>query len=386
MQSKREILQKALENINHPLSEITRRTTYRGHSPGVKPMTGIKLNLPKTSTMAAKMERVLADKSPEGKKRMKQMNNLVIGREEDGDKISLEFKTSASRERFRKMMNESVELDEMKKSDGPFTVVALKGNKVVGQLRNVEHNDIEVAIDMMQKENQGAKISVESKSGKVVHTEEVEQVDETVRTMFKGFGREATEFQTKLKKSGFDKDYRKMMQNFIKRAKPGDGFYVTMSDKMIDFQVHPVADMMMGAKIKKLGDKDDLGEFGTRQLIAIKEDVQLDEGSTIEFKFDNPMKAGAFASRIMRDKLASEVDRYVSGRKEMVQVIMHPNDYERNDIEKLAKQYKGQLREDINESILDKVDRMMDKVERKWTGLQEGMLIIVTVYQGTKRK
>ena len=185
MQSKREILQKALENINHPLSEITRRTTYRGHSPGVKPTTGIKLNLPKTSTMAAKMERVLADKSPEGKKRMKQMNNLVIGREEDGDKISLEFKTTASRERFRKMMNE------------------------------------------------------------------------------------------------------------------------------------------------------------------LSENVQLDEGSEITFSFDNPMKAGAFASRIMRDKLASEVDRYVSGRKEMVQVIMHPNDYERNDIEKLAKQYKGQLREDV---------------------------------------
>ena len=110
------IFEKALENLNHPLlSEITRRTTYRGHSPGVKPTTGIKLNLPKTSTMAAKMERVLADKSPEGRKRMKQMNNLVIGREEDGDKISLEFKTTASRERFRKMMNElseNVHLDE----------------------------------------------------------------------------------------------------------------------------------------------------------------------------------------------------------------------------------------------------------------------------------
>ena len=359
MQSKREILQKALENINHPLSEITRRTTYRGHSPGVKPMTGIKLNLPKTSTMAAKMERVLADKSPEGKKRMKQMNNLVIGREEDGEKISLEFKTASSRERFRKMMNELSE--------------------------NVH-------------------------------------LDESVKIMFKGFGKEVTEFQTKLKKFGFDKDYRKMMQNFIKRAKPGDGFYVTMSDKMIDFQIHPVADMMMGAKIKKLGDKDDLGEFGTRQLIAIKEDVQvneerfkepkkvnykggtalpstmakgrkpvviavprgyivqtynkkrdifsqegpayktkaeaekaaklledvqLDEGSTIEFKFSNPMKAGDFMRRLMRDKLASDVDRYDGDRspEEIVQVTMHPNDYERNDIERLAKRYKGQLRE-----------------------------------------
>jgi hypothetical protein len=290
-----EVFKKALDNVEHPLSEITRRNTYRARSPGVKPTTGIKLILPKTSSMAQKIQKVLDGDDP---KKLKQMNNLVIGREDDGKEISLEFKTSASREKFRKMMNEGVELDE------------------------------------------------------------------TVRTAFKGGG-STDKFQQNLKKFGFDKDYRKMMQNFIKRAKPGDGFYVTMSDKMIDFQIHPVADMMMGAKIKKLGDKDDLGEFGTRQLIAIKEDVQLDEGSEIVFSFDNPMKAGAFATRIKRDKLASDVDRYVSGRKEMVQIIMHPNDYERNDIEKLAKQYKGELREDINESILDKMDKMMDKVDRK---------------------
>ena len=216
---KREILQKALENINHPLSEITRRTTYRGHSPGVKPTTGIKLNLPKTSTMAAKMERVLADKSPEGRKRMKQMNNLVIGREEDGDKISLEFKTTASRERFRKMMNE------------------------------------------------------------------------------------------------------------------------------------------------------------------LSENVQLDEGSEITFSFDNPMKAGAFASRIMRDKLASEVDRYVSGRKEMVQIIMHPNDYERNDIEKLAKQYKGELREDLQ---FDETNMSLAQAKKKSAEIQREFAVLMRKHRGTK--
>ena len=107
---------------------------------------------------------------------------------------------------------------------------------------------------------------------------------------------------------------------------------------------------MMGDKIRKLGDSQDLGGGKTVTLIAINEGVQLDEGSTIEFKkFDNPMKAGDFMRRIMRDKLASEVDRYDGDRspEEIVQVIMHPNDYERNDIEKLAKQYKGQLREDV---------------------------------------
>ena len=185
------IIRKAMQHMGKPIDEITRRMTYRSRSPGVKPTTGIKLLLPKTSSMAEKIQKVLDGDDP---KKLKQMNNLVIGREDDGKEISLEFKTSASRERFRKMMNESVELDEMKKSDGPFTVVALKGNKVVGQLRNVEHYDIEVAIDMMRKDKQGAKISVESKSGKVVHTEDVE-LDEGVKIMFKGFGKEVTEFQ-----------------------------------------------------------------------------------------------------------------------------------------------------------------------------------------------
>ena len=67
----------------------------------------------------------------------------------------------------------------------------MKNNKVVGQINNVEHYDIEVAVDMMRKDKQGAKISVESKSGKVVHTEDVEQVDEvkaTARNIVKGLG------------------------------------------------------------------------------------------------------------------------------------------------------------------------------------------------------
>ena len=94
-------------------------------------------------------------------------------------RISLAQSDMATILKSMKILKEDVQLDEMKKSDGPFTVVALKNNKVVGQLRNVEHYDIEVAIKMMEREHQGARISVESKKGKVVHTEEVEQVDES---------------------------------------------------------------------------------------------------------------------------------------------------------------------------------------------------------------
>ncbi len=101
------IIRKAMQNIGKPIDEITRRNTYRARSPGVKPTTGIKLILPKTSSMAEKIQKVLDGDDP---KKLKQMNNLVIGREDDGKEISLEFKTAASREKFRKMMNEGVEL------------------------------------------------------------------------------------------------------------------------------------------------------------------------------------------------------------------------------------------------------------------------------------
>ena len=162
--------------------------------------------------MAEKIQKVLDGDDP---KKLKQMNNLVIGREDDGKEISLEFKTSASREKFRKMMNEDVELDE------------------------------------------------------------------TVKIMFKGFGKEVTEFQQKLKKFGQAADYRIMMQNLKNHSNVGDGLYFIDTSKGLGFEIHSVRDRMMGDKIRKLGDSQDLGGGKTVTLIAINENVQLDEGSTI---------------------------------------------------------------------------------------------------------
>lgn len=96
------------------------------------------------------------------------------------------------------------------------------------------------------------------------------QLDETVETMFKGFDMEQRVFTAKLKKFGFDKQYRKMMQSFMKHANVGDGFYFIDGGRQLGFEVHPVADMMMGPKVKKLGDKQDLGGGKTVTLIAIK--------------------------------------------------------------------------------------------------------------------
>ena len=69
---------------------------------------------------------------------------------------------------------ESVELDEapkMQKKDAPFTVVALKGKKVLDSIRDVGEKEVNDAVKMMKMSHKGAKISVEAKGGKVVHTE-----------------------------------------------------------------------------------------------------------------------------------------------------------------------------------------------------------------------
>ena len=218
-------------------------------------------------------------------------------------RISLAQSDMATILKSMKILKEDVQLDEMKKSDGPFTVVALKGNKVVGQIRNVEHYDIEVAIDMMRKDKQGAKISVESKSGKVVHTESVE-LDEKVKTAFDDFDTDTRVFLAKLKKFGFEKEYKKMIMNFNKHANPGDGFYFIDGGRELGFQVHPVSDMMMGPKIKKLGDTQDLGGGKTVRLIAIKENVQLDESSL-----------PAYDARLLRQALVLGKNAFKAGKK-----------------------------------------------------------------------
>ena len=65
-----------------------------------------------------------------------------------------------------------------KKQDEPFTVVAMKNNKVVDQFSGAEYKELGEVIKYVKTNNKGAKISVESRRGKIVHTEEVEQVDE----------------------------------------------------------------------------------------------------------------------------------------------------------------------------------------------------------------
>ena len=74
---------------------------------------------------------------------------------------------------------------KVNKKDGPFTVVALKGKKVVGQFKGADHKELSDVVKMMKAENKGAKISVEAKGGKVVHTESVELDEAKVSKTYK---------------------------------------------------------------------------------------------------------------------------------------------------------------------------------------------------------
>ena len=363
---KKAIIQRALENINHPLSEITRRMTYRARSPGVAPVSGIKMALPKTSTMAKKMQKVLDDETPAGRKKQKQMANLVIGREEDDKEILLQFKTAASREKFRKLMNEdvqideekslfdisptsskwmkgrlrtgynksqksgmpkemfkkgqvidlhpfdgdrfvgakspkdkgsyffvakrhvdamneSVHLDEMKRSDEPFTVVAIKNNKVVGKAFGILHDEIEDTIQSMKEDKKGAKISVESKSGRIVHTESV-QVDEAMAP-FNPMGGGKRKPATNIGKD---------LRNQLQMTKPSDYSFSAPAADGGTFAVIPIktsrpssqAGVMM-AIFDKRGkvsayygthmDTDSAKKFAKKD--GLIEDVQLDEAT-----------------------------------------------------------------------------------------------------------
>ena len=151
------------------------------------------------------------------------------------------------------------------------------------------------------------------------------------------------EFERELKKAG-------IKFHFVAGNRKGpveDTYYVSFKNNA---KAHQIANKLFaGVVFSSKTRQFDIMAVSEVSFSEFSESVQLDEGSTIEFKFSNPMKAGAFMRRIMRDKLASEVDRYGGDRspEEIVQVIMHPNDYERNDIERLAKRYKGELLEDL---------------------------------------
>jgi hypothetical protein len=108
------------------------------------------------------------------------------------------------------------ELDEkvssLKKSDAPFTVVAIKGGKVLDQMNSVELSDVKDAIKFMKTDKKGAKISVEAKGGKVVHTESRDRfdyLDRQAASQDRDFA--AKKFMDALKKAGIKAKYHRSL-------------------------------------------------------------------------------------------------------------------------------------------------------------------------------
>ena len=112
--------------------------------------------------------------------------------------------------------HEGEELDEkvssLKKSDAPFTVVATKGGKVLDQMNSIELGDVKDAIKFMKTDKKGAKISVESKGGKVVHTESRDRfdyLDRQAASQDRAFA--AKKFMDALKKAGIKAKYHRSL-------------------------------------------------------------------------------------------------------------------------------------------------------------------------------
>jgi hypothetical protein len=108
------------------------------------------------------------------------------------------------------------ELDEkvssLKKSDAPFTVVATKGGKVLDQMNSIELSDVKDAIKFMKADKKGAKISVEAKGGKVVHTESRDRfdyLDRQAASQDRDFA--AKKFMDALKKAGIKAKYHRSL-------------------------------------------------------------------------------------------------------------------------------------------------------------------------------
>jgi hypothetical protein len=57
-----------------------------------------------------------------------------------------------------------------KRREAYYTIVAIKNNKVVDQQHSIAKSEFKAAIKLFRKNNPGAKISIEDKDGKIIHT------------------------------------------------------------------------------------------------------------------------------------------------------------------------------------------------------------------------
>jgi len=205
-----------------------------------------------------------------------------------------------------------------KKQDEPFTVVATKNNKVVDQFSGAEYKELGEIIKYVKSTNKGAKISVESKGGKVVHTEEVEQVDET--SVYKR--------PAKISALGGQKNHA------IVDSK-GNIIHIGMSEKD-------------ARKIRQFGQK--VMELpGARVGQKIKEDVEVDEETYDEFFAKAMKKFGISSPADLKDEKKKKeffnyVDKNYKAKDESVEEE-EMSDAEMKQREKIVKGLKKSKKE-----------------------------------------
>ena len=180
----------------------------------------------------------------------------------------------SAKEFLNDMFNEEVELDEAvkaAKNAGPFTVVAIKNGKVIDTFRGAEHNELKDVVAFVKANNKGAKISVEAKGGKIVHTEDVE-VDE---------GKVKLNLNPK-KKIGYE----------IRSVGPGGKTTVTKREDMPDKKDINDHAEMTEAKAKRITKLH--GEYpkGTHFCATHVEHAEYGIGSTIKSQHASPDRFG----------------------------------------------------------------------------------------------
>ena len=205
-----------------------------------------------------------------------------------------------------------------KKQDEPFTVVATKNNKVVDQFSGAEYKELGEIIKYVKSTNKGAKISVESKGGKIVHTEEVEQVDEA----------DFYKRPVKISALGGQKNHA------IVDSK-GNIIHIGMSEKD-------------ARKIRQFGQK--VMELpGARVGQKIKEDVEVDEETYDEFFAKAMKKFGISSPADLKDEKKKKeffnyVDKNYKAKDESVEEE-EMSDAEMKQREKIVKGLKKSKKE-----------------------------------------
>ena len=291
------------------IEEVTSRTNYRARSPGVKPVTGIKLVLPKTSKMAEKIEMVLGGDDPV---KLKKMNRLVIGREEDEKEYRLEFKSAASREKFRKMMNEELynghSVEDIKEA------VAADPQGMVKGLSNKAKKEIADELNRMQLSGYG---DYEASPKNVHKFRPADLMAAMIKIMkLESLDEEKSLFDISPTSNKWMKG--KLRVGYNKSQKSGMPKEMFKKGQVID--LHPFdGDRFVGAKSPK--DKGSYFFVAKRHVDAMNENVHLDEMKRSDAPFTvvaiqyNKVVGKAFG--VLHDELEDKIQSMKEGKKDV---------------------------------------------------------------------